>query len=130
MKYLKLFEDKETLQTLQDICLDLIDEGFRVTYGYSKITSNRIMDENSVEMLNAIRGNLNHISIYRRSTEKYSYFPIRDVRDVVRRIKNYLGDKFYYIVCNTEIFHGDYKWMDYNTLLNSDSVSRIIIIYK
>lgn len=140
MRYIKMFEDidkVEDLQTLEDICIDLEDDGFDVFYSRSIGFKTSHKNHDVTRKIDDLDGKeINYIQIQKirwgddnRILGKIDFAP-SEIKDTIDRIKNYLGDRFYYVM----FFSWDsgarkYKWCGTRSLLDNDSIWKAIIIY-
>lgn len=104
MKYLRLFEsalDEEDKQTIKEICYDITDDGFFV--GISSIDLNVPYYKNGWgSRLNMDSGEAHYIyinapvdrrSVEWSSTPSTSLMLFSEIKDVVNRLKLFLGDR-------------------------------------
>lgn len=80
MKYLRLFESNGIIEDLKDICLELSDMGIEVKIGRMNHVSKGI------------------IVIGKPNKDDGECFYYKDVREVIERIKDYLGKRIHYIL--------------------------------
>lgn len=135
MRQIKLFEDfesEDSLQTLKDICLELEDEGLKVSFKNS-------IDYGFKRMLELIPElyckDFDFIDITKDSIESSTFKFSHEIENCLNRIKLYLGDSFSY--CPFQILDeaGYHHWViDDDNLFNfseyNGKITRIIIIYN
>jgi hypothetical protein len=81
LKTIRIFESSEREEDIKDICLELEDDGFSVTYN------------SALGPIKAIGIKLQHHSSHNGNTDN-TFFDYEQVKEVVDRIMLYLGDKF------------------------------------
>jgi len=123
MKYLRLFESNGIIEDIKDICLELEDIGLDIEVGRT-IRS----DDTSISS----------IVICRPAKDSGDCFDYKDVREVIERIKEYLGDRIHYVMVGS--VNSDEDYYTWNELAYSfdnpedvhylDDVSEIIIEFK
>lgn len=97
IKSKRIFESSEITEDIKDICIDLEDEGFNISFlsGYPEIDVHNRLDINKCS----------HQGPY------FKFFNYKEVEETINRLKDYLCDKFVSVYIKI-----DYKsrWNDIN----------------
>jgi len=124
MKHIKLFEDwsditdNDTISTLKDICLELQDIGFEVSFEHRDIT-----------YLSGIR-NTGIIRIAKSAKNTFDYnFNFMEISGVVQRVKRYLGNNFIKAKVVGE-YDSTYEVLNDNLILDKEIYECIIQFWK
>jgi len=97
LKYKKVFEsilpELTTIEDIKDICLELEDVGLRSYIGVNRksLSKARLTPRYEIEIVNT-----------------GSYFYYKDVKEVVERLRHYLGDRLRKI----EVYGNNWAWED------------------
>lgn len=134
MKYLKIFENFESderldlVQTLDDICLDLSDEGFTIDFHNEWTIDNKYILE--------ICPGLNRYSVADYiDISKEPKFKLSDVEDTITRLRTYLDENSNYFTSIAYVYN--YGWVNINDINSSNLttyfntyIMKVIIIYN
>lgn len=109
MKYLKYFNEsilsKDIVSDLKDICLEIIDDGFKIDFWNDSeleddIENNRIKPLNSYSRFEDEQINENEFRMSINHTHRDS-FRYSEVSEVVERIKDFMSQRGYEVYVST-----------------------------
>ena len=132
MRYLKTYESnnstelEEIKKTIEEICYDITDDGFKFLIDNTYLNRD-ITDSN-------ISASLNYVSIFYPNIKGYSSYSYSEVKEVVDRVKNYLGDR----VINCKVrgnINGKHGWYKIRNITSEEhqgyvKIDCVIIVFK
>lgn len=139
MIYLKLFEafhlylssdgnlesNDDIIQTLEDICLDLKDEGFTIRIIQSKISNSEIL---KISKINE-KKEISYLYIAMNPTMLIPH-KLSTIKETIDRIKSYLHDKFICSVSTIKEKNIPTHWVDTDSLSGDDEILKTIVIFN